>query len=83
MRSLTTRISAVLEISLSMIGAALLIFQTVSGVDGVAQIAAALVALIAPVCSAIRATSGGSVGEVAEAVADAVTDTLRGTDTSA
>ena len=77
MNTLLPRITGLFEIALSVLGAALLVVQTLSGADGLAQIGAALVTLVAPVCAAIKATSSGNVGEIASAVADAVTDTLQ------
>ena len=76
MISFTQNISGILEIALSVIGAALLVIQTLAGMDGMAQIASAAVALIAPVCGAIRAVGGGTPADTAEAVADAITETL-------
>ncbi|MEL7128011.1 MAG: hypothetical protein AAGK23_00550 [Pseudomonadota bacterium] len=76
MTEFTSRLTTLFEVALSVLGAGLLVIQTLSGADGLAAIGAALVALIAPVCSAIRASQGGSVGDVVEAVSDAVTDTL-------
>lgn len=74
MTSITDRVTGIFETALSALGAGLLVIQTVSGADGVGQVAAALVALVAPICVAIRASS--SPQEIADMVADAITDTF-------
>jgi len=74
MTSFANRFSGILETALSVLGAVLLVIQTVSGADGISQIAAALVALIAPICAAIRASN--SPQEIADMVADAIQDTF-------
>ncbi len=76
MSTITSRLSGIFELALSIIGAALMIFQTVTGADGIAQIGAALVTLVAPVCAAIRASAGTGKQDVIQAITDAVTDTL-------
>jgi hypothetical protein len=74
MTSFTSRLNGIFETALSVIGAVLLVIQTVTGADGIGQIAAALVALIAPICAAIR--SSNSPQEIADMVADAIQDTF-------
>lgn len=74
MTPITNRLTGIFETGLSVLGAALLVVQTVAGADGFGQIAAALVALVAPVCAAIRASN--SPQEIADRVADAIQDTF-------
>ncbi|MEO1405081.1 MAG: hypothetical protein AAFV54_01145 [Pseudomonadota bacterium] len=76
MQTIASRLTGILEVLISLIGAVLLVVQSVTGADGVAQVAAALVTLVAPICGAIRETRGSNVITQAEAVAEAVTDTL-------
>jgi len=75
MPSILSRLTGIFEIALSVFGAGLLLIQTLSGADGVAQIAAALVTLIAPICAAVRSTSG-EIGDIANTVADTISETL-------
>ena len=82
MPSFTSRLTGIFELALSVIGAAMMIFQTITGADGIAQIGAALVTLIAPVCAAIRANAGAGPQDVIQAVTTAVTDTLNQADTA-
>ncbi len=74
MTSFTNRLTGIFETALSVLGAVLLVIQTVAGADGVGQIGAALVALIAPICAAIRASN--SPQDIADMVADAIQDTF-------
>ncbi len=74
MTSFTSRLTGIFETALSVLGAVLLVIQTVTGADGISQIAAALVALIAPICAAVRASN--SPQEIADMVADAIQDTF-------
>lgn len=74
MTPFTSRLTGIFETALSVLGAVLLVIQTVTGADGISQIAAALVALIAPICAAIR--SSNSPQEIADMVADAIQDTF-------
>jgi len=74
MMSFTSRLTSIFETALSVLGAALLVLQTVMGADGIGQIGAALVALIAPICAAIRASN--SPQEIADMVTDAIQDTF-------
>lgn len=76
MTSLTTRLTGIFEIALSVLGAALLTIQTITGADGIAQIAAALVTLVAPVCAAVRSTRGADPQDIAAAIAGAITGAL-------
>lgn len=82
MNTLLPRITGAFEIALSVLGAALLVIQTLSGADGLAQIGAALVALVAPVCAAIKASGSSNAADIAEAIAKAVTETLGSSNTS-
>ena len=66
--------TGIFETALSVLGALLLVIQSVSGADGIGQIGAALVALVAPICAAIRASN--SPQEIADMVADAIQDTF-------
>ena len=74
MTSILSRVTGIFETALSVLGAVLLVIQTVSGADGVGQIGAALVALIAPICAAIRASN--SPQDIADMVANAIQDTF-------
>jgi len=79
MPTITSRLSGTLEVIISVIGAALLIVQTISGADGIAQISAALVTLVAPICGAIRETRGANIVEKSDAIAGAISDALEDT----
>ncbi len=74
MTSILNRVTGIFETALSVLGALLLVIQSVSGADGIGQIGAALVALVAPICAAIRASN--SPQEIADMVADAIQDTF-------